>query len=190
MYRLFILAAICAGILFVSPRVLVAQAKQPDDQPPNKVSLCHKTGSQSNPFIFLTISQNALKNGHAGHPEDILNVSSPEDCLVQEENNSTAGTTQTVTPIPVDPIITPVPSATPEPSTTPSITPIYEATSICHYTGDPTTPYEFVQVSDDETYQLHANHTGDIFDVTTADDCPTKLQKFSLDSSFKAVAKH
>lgn len=182
-FRIILLAAICAAFVFTSPRILVVQAKQPADQPPGKVSLCHKTGSLSNPYVFLTLSKNAVKNGHSGHTGDIFNVSSPEECTAEEEDLSASLPTLTVTPIPVDPIVTPEPSATPSP------TPIYGPTNICHYTGDLTTPYEYIQVSDDETYLLHANHAGDVFDVTSADDCPTKLRKFSIDSSSKSSPK-
>ena len=40
-----------------------------------KVSICHSTGSSTNPFVEITISVNGL-NGHDGHAKDeFLNIS-------------------------------------------------------------------------------------------------------------------
>lgn len=38
-----------------------------------KVSICHATGSESNPYVHITVSENALNgNGHASHEGDMI----------------------------------------------------------------------------------------------------------------------
>ena len=140
-----------------------------------KVSLCHNTGSQGNPFVFMTVSQNGGMNGHNNHPGDIFNVSSPGDCAQTGEPSDPAGTE-----IPA-PTATTAPPANPNPTATPSPTPQYKPTNICHATGDPSQPYEFIAISDDTTYLLHLIHTGDIFDVNSSADCPTTTQTILAD---------
>ncbi len=38
---------------------------------PRKITICHATGSATNPYVEITISVNGL-NGHAGHADDII----------------------------------------------------------------------------------------------------------------------
>lgn len=38
----------------------------------NKITICHKTGSVKNPYIEITISDDATKDGHASHEGDII----------------------------------------------------------------------------------------------------------------------
>ena len=42
--------------------------------PKPKVTVCHATGSATNPFVSISVSENALKNphGHAGHADDLI----------------------------------------------------------------------------------------------------------------------
>lgn len=43
------------------------------DKGDDKVSICHATGSESNPFVSITVSKNALNgNGHASHSGDLI----------------------------------------------------------------------------------------------------------------------
>lgn len=164
------LVTVIAGLAAATPGTLVAEAKQS-----SKVSLCHKTGSQTNPYVFITVAQKGALNAHLGHPDDVFDVSSPEDCAGGDDS-PTSSEPGTITPP-----VTMQPSPTPLPSATPSPTPIYEATNICHATGDIDQPYEFLTLTDDAAYQLHASHPGDIFDVETAQDCPSQPRKFWLE---------
>jgi hypothetical protein len=178
---IFWLAVATVGSVVGSPDMIVAEAKQPVDQQSGKISLCHKTKSQSNPYVFITVAQQGGNNGHQGHSGDIYNVSSPDDCPTSQippTSSVPRPTDQPATPVPS---VTPNPSETPDPSATPTPTQQYEATNICHATGDLTHPYEFISISDDYTYNLHANHPGDIFDVSYPEDCPMELRKFSAD---------
>ena len=40
----------------------------------DKITICHATGSEKNPFVKITISIKGL-NGHINHPEDIIPAS-------------------------------------------------------------------------------------------------------------------
>ena len=52
------------SILFVFPFLVKAGSS-------NKISICHATGSSTNPFVEVTISQSAL-NGHETHTDDLI----------------------------------------------------------------------------------------------------------------------
>lgn len=38
----------------------------------NKVAICHKTGSAENPYVLISVSENAVKHGHGKHEGDII----------------------------------------------------------------------------------------------------------------------
>ena len=38
----------------------------------NKIAICHKTGNPNKPYKMLTISKNALQDGHSTHAGDII----------------------------------------------------------------------------------------------------------------------
>lgn len=58
-----------AGIAGIALIGVTAPANAGDD----KVSICHATGSESNPFVSITVSKNALNgNGHASHSGDLI----------------------------------------------------------------------------------------------------------------------
>ena len=68
-----------------------------------KVGVCHTTGSESNPAVFIEVSENAVP-AHKGHGDEI-DVDSPEDC---ESATGTPGipgdddATPEATPVEVD----------------------------------------------------------------------------------------
>jgi len=39
---------------------------------PDKITICHKTGSAKNPYVEITISNDATMDGHATHEGDII----------------------------------------------------------------------------------------------------------------------
>jgi hypothetical protein len=47
-------------------------AKKPPQNAGKKVTICHRTGSETNPYAQLRASKKALKRGHARHPGDII----------------------------------------------------------------------------------------------------------------------
>ncbi len=38
----------------------------------NKITICHKTGSAKNPYVQISVSENAVKNGHGKHDGDMI----------------------------------------------------------------------------------------------------------------------
>ena len=48
---------------------------KPDN--PNKVTICHKTGSSKNPYVEISVANDALNDGHGTHENDI--IPAPED---------------------------------------------------------------------------------------------------------------
>ena len=99
-----------------------------------KITICHATGSETNPFDEITVSVNGL-NGHGKHEGDIIPVpeegcpTSPEE----EVNNA--------------------------------------KTTICHATGDETNPYDEITASVNGL-NGHDQHEGDINPVPESG-CPT-----------------
>jgi hypothetical protein len=47
-------------------------AKKPPETGGKKVTICHRTGSDINPYVEIRVSKKALKNGHARHAGDII----------------------------------------------------------------------------------------------------------------------
>jgi hypothetical protein len=117
--------------------VTAAQATQPD--PDHKVSICHRTASDTNPYVFITVDEASLPahlNNLPGHPAkewktdgtfrgvahvagDLKNdyvAETAADC-VDFESSPTPTPTETVTPTPTE--TTPPPTSTPPPTTGP-----------------------------------------------------------------------
>jgi CHRD domain len=131
--------------------------------PPSKITICHKTGSDSNPWRRITVSSRAWMNpnsksghvvgGHIRHTGDVIVV----------------GT-----------------AACPSPTATPAVTntPATKIT-ICHKTGSTTNPYRRITVSSrawtnpsspaGKTLRGHARHTGDML-LAGAATCPSGAQ--------------
>lgn len=70
------LPAVAALVLASGFVPLAAQATGPGDQ----ITICHATGSSTNPYVVLTIPRNGL-NGHAGHEGDIIPAT--DECIAQ-----------------------------------------------------------------------------------------------------------
>ena len=128
--------------------------------PPTKMTICHKTGSESNPWRRITVSSRAMANpksqsgkllrGHLGHVGDAVVV------------GTAACPAANLTPAPSD--------------TKPA------KLTICHKTGSESTPYRRITVSSravtnpnspaGKVLRGHAGHAGDILAPGTAA-CPS-----------------
>lgn len=51
----------------------------------DKVSVCHATGSMSNPYVLISVSENAWENGHSDHEGDVLAIEI--EVLVDRDDN-------------------------------------------------------------------------------------------------------
>jgi CHRD domain len=163
--RQFIATAAAVPVLFAGV-VAAAQGREPATPtvtPPSKITICHKTGSDSNPWRRITVSSRAMTNpnsksgsllrGHLRHEGDAIVI-------------GTAACPSST--------LTPAPTATPPTKIT-----------ICHKTGSTTNPYRRITVSSravtnpnspaGKTLRGHARHTGDILMPGTAA-CPSGTQ--------------
>ena len=90
--------------------VLVADV---DASPQGKVTICHATGSSSNPFVTIEISRNGWNGG--GRNDHTLHAGDYEGaCTVAPDPTPTPTPDPTPTP-------TPDPTPTPEPTPTPAV---------------------------------------------------------------------
>jgi hypothetical protein len=163
--RLLIAIAAAVPVLFAGV-VAAAQGGEvatPTVTPPSKITICHKTGSDSNPWRRITVSSRAMTSpnsksgrllrGHLRHAGDAIVV----------------GTAACPSPT-----LTPAPTATPPTKIT-----------ICHKTGSTTNPYRRITVSSravtnpnspaGKVLRGHMGHTGDILMPGTAA-CPSGTQ--------------
>ena len=152
MKRLFIAIVVALPVLFagVAAAAQAREAATPTVTPPSKITICHKTGSDSNPWRRITVSGSAMTNpksksgrllrGHLRHAGDAVVV----------------GTAAC-----------PSPTLTPAPTTTPPT-----KITICHKTGSTTNPYRRITVSSravtnpnspaGKVLRGHMRHAGDI----------------------------
>jgi hypothetical protein len=158
--RLFIACA--AAVSALAGIATAAQGQEPVTQtvtPPSKITICHKTNSDSTPWRRMTISSRAwtspksksgqLLRGHLRHTGDAIVI-------------GTAACPSAT--------LTPAPTATPATKIT-----------ICHKTGSSTTPYRRITISSravtnptspaGKILRGHAGHAGDILMPGTAA-CP------------------
>ena len=166
MKRLFIATAAAASVL--AGLAVAAQGQEPATQtqtvsPPSKITICHKTGSDSNPWRRITVSSRAMTNpnsksgkllrGHLRHTGDAI-IAGAAAC--------------------------PSASVTPAPANTPAT-----KVTICHKTGSSTNPYRRITVSSravtnpkspaGKVLRGHMGHTGDIL-LPGAAACPPGTQ--------------
>jgi hypothetical protein len=120
-----------------------------------KLTICHATGSATNPYNEITIDFNGL-NGHSNHTGDI--IPAPESGCPSVTPTPATSVTVTVTPT-----VTTTPAATVIGNQDGKIT-------ICHATGSKKNPYVMITISVNGL-NGHSNHTGDIIPAP-AGGCP------------------
>jgi hypothetical protein len=178
--RLFIAIAAAASAILAGV-VGVAQGQEPATQivtPPSKITICHKTSSESNPWRRVVISSRAMTNpksksgqllrGHLRHTGDAMVV----------------GTAAC-----------PSPTATPTPTNAPAT-----KITICHKTGSSANPYRRITVSSravtnpnspaGKVLRGHMGHSGDLI-LPGAPACPPGSQSeqgIKLTASLQPVA--
>lgn len=69
--------AFCLGVVLGSGSMATAtndanSGGRGSNNPGNKVTLCHATGSSTNPYVRITVNANGAVNGHDKHSRDII----------------------------------------------------------------------------------------------------------------------
>ena len=134
-----------------------------------KVTICHRTGSESNPYVEITVSQNALP-AHEAHG-DIIPVPAG-GCPTALTGTPTGSVTATSTP-------TLMPTGTGTPLASPTET--AQKITICHATGSASHPYVLITI-DINGLNGHSKHPGDIIPAPSGG-CPTAAQQPSKPKS-------
>jgi hypothetical protein len=77
-----------------------------------KVTICHATGSATNPFVTITISINGL-HGHGKHADDVIPAPAGGCGVVGVAQSALAATTPTTPGTDVSPVVAPADTTTP-----------------------------------------------------------------------------
>lgn len=165
MKRLFIAIAAVAGVTLVGLAV-TAQGQAPATQtvtPPSKLTICHKTDSDSNPWRRITVSGRA-----------VTNPNSPPGKTVRAHLRHVGDAVVVGTGACPSASLTPDPTATPPTKIT-----------ICHKTSSTATPYRRITVSSramtnpnspaGKILRGHMSHSRDIL-LPGATPCPSGTQ--------------
>ena len=59
-------ASIAATLVAVGPAIAIAKTNNGNSNAGNKVTICHATGSQTNPYVRITPNANGVISGHVG----------------------------------------------------------------------------------------------------------------------------
>ncbi len=103
--------------------------------PDHKVGICHRTASDTNPYVYIEVDEVAVSAhiGESAHPSkdgrnDYLAPNGEVDCNVKEVTPSSSPSSPSPEPsgspsVTPEPTPSATPSASPNPSTRPSVTP-------------------------------------------------------------------
>jgi hypothetical protein len=74
-----LVAAVIMAVTMAFATVPAFAGGDDDGDDDGRFSLCHATGSETNPFVFITVSAQGFANHLANHPDDFP-ADSPADC--------------------------------------------------------------------------------------------------------------
>jgi CHRD domain len=177
--RLFIAIAAAVPVLLAGA-VVTAQGEGAATQAaaaPSKLTICHETGSTSNPWRRITVSSRAMANPKS-----------------QSGKTLRAHLRHTGDAVVVGTAACPSPSATPAPTSAPAT-----KITICHKTGSDATPYRRITISSravanpnsesGKVLRGHMRHTGDLL-IPGVTPCPSGTQTgqgVKLDANLQPV---
>jgi len=64
-----IIVGALATVLAIGPAVAIAKTNNGNSNAGNKVTICHATGSRSNPYVQITPNANGVISGHVSHQD-------------------------------------------------------------------------------------------------------------------------
>jgi hypothetical protein len=140
---------------------LVLAAAGPASAHEGEVTLCHATGSGSNPFVVITVDSAGAYNGHYGgdhqNGEDIIppfewkGQTYSQNWTDAGQKIHQAGCTVAAT--------TTTPAMTTTPATTTSSHPDEGKVTLCHATGSESNPYVVIEVAAAGAYNGHLGNS-------------------------------
>jgi len=129
--------ALCAGGALVATGLAV-ESKRPD-----KVTICHRTGSESKPFTRISVSKSALP-AHRKHQGDVILMNEDAKCP-STAPGATAGTGKGNSA---------------------------KKVTLCHRTGSSANPFVELSVSE-SAVPAHLEHEGDMVLMNEDTKCPS-----------------
>lgn len=60
---------VAAVVVALGPSIAIAKTDNGNSNAGNKVTICHATGSQTNPFVQISPNANGVVNGHVSHQD-------------------------------------------------------------------------------------------------------------------------
>jgi hypothetical protein len=60
---------LAAALIALGPAIAIAKTDNGSDNPGNKVTICHATGSQTNPYVQISPNANGVISGHVNHQD-------------------------------------------------------------------------------------------------------------------------
>ena len=154
--------ALMAGGLATSPAFAVGGT--PAD---NNVTICHATGSATNPYVVITPAKAGVVNGHYDEHQSAADIIPPFEWQGQTfsgQNWDANGMAIHRNGCVAAPAPTSPPPTTTKPPTTPPDDTEVKKIAFCHATGSATNPYVFIETSVAAFFVAgHVDHAGDIW---------------------------
>ncbi len=154
----------------------------------HKVTLCHATGSTTNPYVEITVDYDSIiKAGHGDHAGPVFDAELPEhaawgdiippfdfggDAVHAGMNLSAEGQVMLANgceaPMTEPPVTEPTPTVPPVTEPTPTVPPVIEPAehkvTLCHATHSESNPYVTITVDYHSIIQAgHGDHAGPIY---------------------------
>ena len=130
----FVVVALAASLTLAVPGALAAKrfhrtghrSAHNDTSPGNsgshKTTICHATGSETNPYVLITVDNHALK-AHSKHQDDQDIIPAPVDANGKAYCPTPPGPTDNPPPTVTTPPVTPTADVSPAATTAPAATP-------------------------------------------------------------------
>lgn len=126
-----------------------------EDRPSPKVTICHATSSETNPYVEITISKNGWDNGHSKHGDDLYPV--PQGGCPGGSNEAAKNGAKSKDEKSKD-------------------DKDHGKVTICHATGSETNPYVKITIAQQGWDNGHSKH-GDDINPAPEGDCPGTTQQ-------------